>query len=258
MEPLLSLQNLHVTTGEKKILNGLDLELEAGAIEVIMGPNGSGKSTLCQTLLGHPDYQVTKGVIQWQGKDITKLSTDKRARLGMFLSFQYPREIPGVSLAQLTRLAHTTQRVAAGAEPSSPSEFLTELRSHLNRSGLGEQFLERSLNEGASGGERKKMEVLQASLLNPKFMIFDEIDTGVDVDSMRTIAKFIKDDLKKKGNTLVLITHYNRILKYLKPDKVLVLIAGKLVKVGDFKLAEKIEKEGYDKIGSKSQVSSNK
>ena len=252
MEPLLSLQNLHVTTGEKKILNGLDLELEAGAIEVIMGPNGSGKSTLCQTLLGHPDYQVTKGVIQWQGKDITKLSTDKRARLGMFLSFQYPREIPGVSLAQLTRLAHTTQRVAAGAEPSSPSEFLTELRSHLNRSGLGEQFLERSLNEGASGGEKKRLEMVQLGMLAPRLAILDEIDSGLDIDALKNIAAQIKECRQKYSTTFLVITHYQKLLQYIKPDRVHIMIGGRITRSGDAELANILEKSGYTDFAQKS------
>ncbi|OGK56784.1 Fe-S cluster assembly ATPase SufC [Candidatus Roizmanbacteria bacterium RIFCSPLOWO2_02_FULL_38_10] len=248
---MLKITNLSVFINKKKVLDRINFEFEQGKTYCIMGPNGSGKSTLAMAIMGHPVYSLDKhSKIEFENENINDLATHKRAMKGIFMSFQAPWSLSGVNIYQLVRFAMNNSL--------DPKSARKQIISDAKKLVISEELLSRSLNENFSGGEKKKMEVLQASLLNPKFMIFDEIDTGVDVDSMRTIAKFIKDDLKKKGNTLVLITHYNRILKYLKPDKVLVLIAGKLVKVGDFKLAEKIEKEGYDKIGSKSQVSSNK
>lgn len=205
-----------------------------------MGPNGSGKSTLAYAISGHPGYLVKKGKVFFSNKDITKETPDKRAKKGIFLSFQTPLSLSGVTVFQLLRLALSGKK-----DPLAVKQEIEKLAKKLY---LKEELLTRSLNDGASGGEKKKLEMIQAALLNPKFLIFDEIDTGVDVDALKTIAKFL--DKFKKGKTIVLITHYNRILKYIKPDKVLVMIGGEIVKEGNFKLAGEIEKNGYEKFRS--------
>ena len=204
-----------------------------------MGPNGSGKSTLAYAIAGHPSYQFAKNsVMKFAGEDISKLSPDKRAKKGIFLSFQTPMSLAGVNVFQLLRLA-----LAKKKNPLTVKKNVEKVARQLD---IKEELIERSLNEGASGGEKKKLEMLQAAILNPKLFIFDEIDTGVDVDALRTIAKFMNEN--KEGKTYIVITHYNRILNYIKPDRVLVLMDGRLVKEGQAKLAEEIEKKGYERI----------
>jgi len=213
-------------------------KLEKNKIYVLMGPNGSGKSTLAMSIAGHPLYLIKKGKIIFNEKNITKASPDERSQSGIFLSFQSPLSLSGVNIYSLLRTA-----IAGRKDPLALREEIEKTAKLLK---IKKELLDRSLNEGASGGERKKIELLQAAILDPKFIIFDEIDTGVDIDALKTIAQFMEKN--KKGKTYLLITHYNRILKYVKPDVVLVMMEGKIVKRGNYKLAEEIEKNGYEKI----------
>lgn len=234
---MLSLKNLKVFVNHQEIIKNLNYQFKKNKVYAVMGPNGSGKSTLAYAIAGHPVYQIDqKSKITFQKKNIIDLSADKRANLGIFLSFQSPLSLQGVSVFQLLRLSLTGK-----IEPLTLKQKIDELAKKLY---LKKELIERSLNDGASGGERKKLELLQGIMLNPKLMIFDEIDTGVDVDALKIIAKTIKEIKKEK--TIIIITHYHRILRYLKPDRVLILKNGELVKEGDEKLAEKIDKEGYE------------
>ncbi|MEK7109985.1 MAG: Fe-S cluster assembly ATPase SufC [Patescibacteria group bacterium] len=235
---MLELKNLTINVSDKTIIQNLNLKLEKNKIYVLMGPNGSGKSTLAMSIAGHPSYLVKKGRILFSGKNITKASPDERSQSGIFLSFQSPLSLSGVSIFSLLRTA-----IAGRKDPLALREEIEKTAKLLK---IKKELLDRSLNEGASGGERKKLELLQAAILDPKFIIFDEIDTGVDIDALKTIAQFMEKN--KKGKTYLLITHYNRILKYVKPDVVLVMVNGKIVKQGDYRLAEEIEKNGYEKI----------
>lgn len=235
---MVELKNLTISVADKIIIKNLSLNLKKNKVYVLMGPNGSGKSTLALTLMGHPLYQIKSGKILFEKKDITDLSPDKRADRGIFLSFQSPLSLSGVSMFSLLRTA------IAGKKNALALREKIEKTAKLLR--IKKELLERSFNEGTSGGEKKKLELLQAAILNPKFLMFDEIDTGVDIDALRTIAQFMEKN--KKDKTYLLITHYNRILKYVNPDEVLVMMEGKIVKQGDYRLAEKIEKNGYEKI----------
>ena len=233
---MLKLENLSIAVANKIIIKNLNLRLEKNKVYVLMGPNGSGKSTLSLALMGHPLYQIKSGKILFEKQDITNLAPEKRANLGLFLSFQSPLSLSGVSIFSLLRTA-----IAGKIDPLALREEIEKTAQLLK---IKKELLERSFNEGTSGGEKKKLELLQAAILNPKFLMFDEIDTGVDIDALRTIAQFMEKN--KKGKTYLLITHYNRILKYVKPDEVLVMREGRIVKQGDYKLAEKIERDGYN------------
>lgn len=234
---LLSIKNLTVSVNSKKIIDKFSFEFEKGKIYVIMGPNGSGKSTLAYSLMGHQAYRVkTNSKIIYGGENLLNLSPEKRAEKGIFLSFQSPLSLNGVRVNQLLQYALNGKKGALQVR-----EEIEKVAKELH---VKENLLNRSLNEGASGGERKKMEVLQAAVLDKDLMIFDEIDTGVDVDGLKLIARFLEKN--KKDKTYIIITHYNRILKYLKPDKVLILTNGKLQRVGDSKLADEVEKNGYE------------
>lgn len=243
---MLKLQSLSVSINQKKILKDISYHFEEGKIYAIMGPNGSGKSTLAYSIMGHPLYEIEKSdqanekIIQIKNKkgvyeDITELKPHERAEKGIFLSFQSPLSLSGVKVYQLIQRALSGQK-----DPVVVRQEVQKIAKELQ---ISEDLLQRSLNEGASGGEKKKMEVLQALVLNKSCIVFDEVDTGVDVDALKTIAQVLKK--YKQNKTYLLITHYNRILHYLKPDKVLVLMDGELKKVGDHSLAQKIEKEGY-------------
>jgi Fe-S cluster assembly ATP-binding protein len=234
---MISLKNLNVYVSGKQILKNINFDFEKGKVYALMGPNGSGKSTLANILMGHPSYEIKSGRIFFEGEDITDLPVEKRSQKGIFLSFQQPLSLSGVNVFQLLRLALSGKK--------DPLALKNEIETLAKKLKIKKELIERSLNDGASGGEKKKMEVLQAAVLEPKFLIFDEVDTGVDVDALKKIASFIADF--KKGRTILLITHYNRILRYLRPDKVLVMIDGEIKKVGDHQLAEEIEKEGYEK-----------
>ena len=233
---MIELKNLTVSVADKTIIKNLNLRLEKNKVYVLMGPNGSGKSTLALTLMAHPLYQIKSGKILFEKKDISDLSPDKRADNGIFLSFQSPLSLSGVSMFSLLRTA-----IAGKCDPLALREKIEKTAKLLR---IKKELLERSFNEGTSGGEKKKLELLQAAILNPKFLMFDEIDTGVDIDALRTIAQFMEKN--RKGKTYLLITHYNRILKYVKPDEVLVMMEGKIVKQGNYKLAEEIERNGYN------------
>lgn len=235
---MLSLKKITVKVGKKTILQNISYNFKEGKVYAIMGPNGSGKSTLAYALAGHPSYKIEDGSLKMEGRDITDLKPDKRAKMGIFLSFQSPLSLSGVTVFQLLRLALQKEK-----DPLTVKKEVEKVSKQLS---IKKELTERSLNEGASGGEKKKLEMLQAAVLDPKLLIFDEIDTGVDVDALRTIAKFMHEN--KKGKTYILITHYNRILHHIKPDRVLVLMEGRLAKEGGANLAEEIEKKGYEKI----------
>lgn len=235
---MLKINKLTVSVDNKTIIKNLSFEFKKNKVYVLMGPNGSGKSTLALTLMGHSSYQIKTGKIFFEKKDITNIESDSRAKTGIFLSFQSPLSLSGVSIFSLLRTAVSGKK--------DPLELREEIEKTAKLLKIKKELLERSLNEGTSGGEKKKLELLQATILNPKFLIFDEIDTGVDVDALKIIAQFMEKN--KKGKTYLLITHYNRVLKYVKPDEVLVMMEGKIVKQGNYKLAEEIEKNGYEKI----------
>lgn len=240
----LSIQNVRISVEGKEIIHGISLEVRSGEVHAIMGPNGSGKSTLAYGLMMHPSYTV-KGSIFLGNKNISKLKTHERAKRGMFLALQSPLAIPGVTIANLLRSARQEIRAIQNPVFARQWKGITQLKEYAKQLHLDESFLSRGLNDGFSGGEKKKMELLQALMLEPKFAIFDEIDTGLDVDALKTVASAI-DELKNKGTGILIITHYQRILKYLKPDYVHVLVDGAIVKSGNEHLAETIEKEGYD------------
>jgi Fe-S cluster assembly ATP-binding protein len=245
MNNFLVIDNLFAETIDgKEILKGINLKIKQGEKHVVMGPNGGGKSTLALVLMGHPGYIITKGKILINGKNITKLSTDKRAKLGLFLGFQYPVEVPGVNFSNFLRLAVNEERKKK--DQLSPIAFRNTLLEKAKELSITEELPKRMLNEGFSGGEKKKAEVLQLSLLKPKFAVLDEPDSGLDVDALKYISKTINSLDFPLG--LILITHYQRILHYIKPDFVHILLKGRIVKSGDAKLAHRIEKTGYETI----------
>ena len=245
---ILTISNLHVAIGEKEIIKGLSLTIKSGEIHALMGPNGSGKSTLSYALMGHPGLEVRSGKIEAGKKDIIDLKVDERAKLGLFLAFQNPLTVAGVPVASLLRTAY--QKLHRDGQKFSVVEFNKELIAKAEQFGLDRSFLRRSLNDGFSGGEKKKVEMLQALTLKPKFVIFDEIDTGLDVDALKTVAHGVKL-LVDQGSGVIIITHYQRILHHLKPDYVHILMDGRIVKSGDSSLAQRIEKEGYKTIVQK-------
>ena len=238
----LEIKNLHVTVNGKEILRGVNLEVNKGEIIALMGPNGSGKSTLANVLMGNPDYEITQGKIIFKDKDITNMSPTERAKLGLFLSFQYPSEIPGVSVANFLRTALNSRR----RDKISVLEFRDLLKEKMILLNMKESFAGRYLNEGFSGGEKKKNEILQMAVLEPEISIIDENDSGLDVDALRIVSNGINLLKEKTGMGVLIITHYNRILKYIKPDKVVVLKEGAISNVGDHELATRIEEEGYE------------
>ncbi len=238
----LEIKNLHVTVNGKEILRGVNLEVNKGEIIALMGPNGSGKSTLANVLMGNPDYEITQGKIIFKDKDITNMSPTERAKLGLFLSFQYPSEIPGVSVANFLRTALNSRR----RDKISVLEFRDLLKEKMKLLNMKESFAGRYLNEGFSGGEKKKNEILQMAVLEPEISIIDENDSGLDVDALRIVSNGINLLKEKTGMGVLIITHYNRILKYIKPDKVVVLKEGAISNVGDHELATRIEEEGYE------------
>ncbi len=242
---MLTIKNLHVQIDGKQILKGFSLQINPGEVHALMGPNGAGKSTLAKVLAGHPSYEVTEGSIEFEGEDILQLEPEDRAHKGLFLSFQYPLEIPGVSNREFLTQSLTAQRKAQEKEPLSSEEFEKNLLESLESLKMGPEFLDRGLNEGFSGGEKKRNEILQMKLLSPTLAILDETDSGLDIDSMKIVAEGINCQ-RRKDNAFLLITHYQRLLDYVKPDYIHVIIDGKIVSSGDASLAHKLEKEGYD------------
>jgi Fe-S cluster assembly ATP-binding protein len=237
---LLKISSLKSKVEDQNILNGIDLEVNKGEIHVIMGPNGAGKSTLANVLMGHPEHEIIDGEIEFEGERINDLAVDKRAKKGIFLSFQYPQEIPGVTVENFLRTAKT----AVSGEQQSIFDFKFLLEEKMNLLDIEHSYADRYLNKGFSGGEKKKNEILQMAVLEPKLAILDETDSGLDVDATKTVAEGIKK-LASEDNAMIIITHHNQILDYIKPDYVHVLVDGKIAKSGDMELARLIEKEGY-------------
>ncbi len=237
----LIIKDLHVEVEGKEILNGVDLEIKKNETVALMGPNGSGKSTLSLALMGHPNYKITKGKIVLNKEDVTELSPDERARKGLFLSFQYPSEIPGVNIINFLKTAYNS---IYPDEKISVMDFMKLVNEKMSLLNMNPEFTKRDLNLGFSGGEKKRSEILQMLILKPKIAILDETDSGLDVDALRDVSKGI-NELKKGNSGILLITHYQRILHYVIPDKVYVLMKGKIVASGNKELVERIEKEGY-------------
>lgn len=244
---MLKIKNLHATVDGKQILKGINLEIEKGKIHAIMGPNGSGKSTLASVIAGHPAFEVTEGEIFFEGEDLLTLEPEERASLGVFLSFQYPVEIPGVSMVNFMRSAINKQREYRGEEPMAATEFLRLMREKKAFVEMDKELTNRSVNEGFSGGEKKKNEVFQMAMLNPKLSILDETDSGLDIDALRVVANGV-NKLHTPENAFLVITHYQRLLEYIVPDYVHVLYDGKIVKTGTKELALQLEEKGYDWI----------
>jgi Fe-S cluster assembly ATP-binding protein len=251
---MINIVNLHAEVEEKKILKGLNLNVKAGEIHAIMGPNGSGKSTLASILAGKEDYTVTVGNVEFDGKDLLELSTEDRARQGLFLAFQYPIEIPGVSNVNFLKSALNEIREYRGEEPISAKEFLALVKEKSALVELDSKLASRSVNEGFSGGEKKRNEIFQMAMLNPKLAILDETDSGLDIDALRIVANGV-NKLRSPKNAAIIITHYQRLLDYIIPDFVHVLYDGKIVKSGGKELALELEEKGYDWI--KEELASN-
>jgi Fe-S cluster assembly ATP-binding protein len=246
---MLSIKNLHARVEDKEILRGINLEVRAGEVHAIMGPNGSGKSTLSSVIAGKEDYEVTDGAIYLEGEDIGDLAPEERAHKGVFLSFQYPVEIPGVSVTNFMKTAINESRKAKGQTEMPANEMLKLIREKSEMLEIDRKFLSRSLNEGFSGGEKKRNEIFQMAMLEPKLAILDETDSGLDIDALRIVANGV-NKLRSEDNAVVVITHYQRLLDYIVPDFVHVLYNGKIVKSGGKELAYELEEKGYDWIKS--------
>ena len=242
---MLSVKNLHASVEGKEILRGIDLEVREGEVHAIMGPNGSGKSTLASVLAGNPKYMVTAGSVEFLGRDLLSLPVEERACMGLFLGFQYPVEIPGVTMANFMKMAVNEQRKYRGEEPLKASEFLRMMREKSAIVELDSKLTSRAVNEGFSGGEKKKNEIFQMAMLDPKLAILDETDSGLDIDALRIVATGVTK-LHRADNATVVITHYQRLLDYIVPDVVHVLYKGRIIHSGDKSLALRLEKEGYD------------
>ena len=244
---MIKITNLHASIDGKEILKGLNLEVKAGEVHAIMGPNGAGKSTLASILAGREEYEVTEGSVDFEGKDLLEMATEDRAREGMFLAFQYPVEIPGVSNVNFLRTALNEIREYRGEEPISAKDFMALVKEKSKIVELDAKLASRSVNEGFSGGEKKRNEIFQMAMLNPKLSILDETDSGLDIDALRIVANGV-NTLKSKDNASIVITHYQRLLDYIVPDFVHVLYDGRIVKTGPKELALELEEKGYDWI----------
>ena len=244
---MLTIENLHAQVEGKKILKGIDLDIKPGEVHAIMGPNGSGKSTLSSVIAGNEDFETTAGTILLKGEDLTELSPEERAHKGIFLSFQYPVEIPGVSVTNFIKTAINANRKAKGQEDMPSNEMLKKIREKAKLLEIDSKFLSRSLNEGFSGGEKKRNEIFQMAMLEPQLAILDETDSGLDIDALKIVANGV-NKLRSKDNAIVVITHYQRLLDYIVPDFVHVLFDGKIVKSGTKELAQELEAKGYDWI----------
>ncbi len=242
---ILEVRNLMATVAGVEILKGLDLTIRAGEVHAIMGPNGSGKSTFAKVLAGHPAYTVTGGEVLFEGKNLFELAPEERARAGLFLGFQYPIEVPGVTSAAFLRLAHNTVQGARGKDEMDPLEFDDYVQDKLKLLDIDPVLLERSVNDGFSGGEKKRNEILQMAILEPKLAILDEADSGLDIDALRIVANGV-NQLRRPDNAVLLVTHYQRLLNYIVPDYVHVMDAGRIIKTGGKELALELESRGYD------------
>lgn len=245
--------NVNTDTGPKEILKGLNLEVKAGEVHAIMGPNGSGKSSLSKVIAGHPSYEITSGAVSYEinfeMKDLSPLTPSERAREGIFLAMQYPVEVPGVSNLTFLNTAFNAILKHHGSSPMEPEEFSLFVKKKLSLVGLSQDFLDRAVNVGFSGGEKKRNEILQMAVLSPRLSLLDETDSGLDIDSLRMVSEGV-NKLKNANNAIVMITHYQRLLDYIKPDYVHVLLDGKIIETGDFSLALQLEKKGYDWLRS--------
>lgn len=241
---MLSIKNLHAKVVGKEILKGINLEVKAGEVHAIMGPNGSGKSTLAKVLAGYPNVEVTQGEVLYQGKNLLELGPDQRALAGVFMAFQYPVEIPGVNNAGFLRMAYNAKRKVQGLEPMDPLEFDEFLQEKMKIVDIAPAFLDRAVNQGFSGGEKKRNEILQMAVLNPTLAVLDETDSGLDVDALRVVAEGV-NRLRTPQNAIIIVTHYQRILNYIQPQKVHILAGGRIIQSGDKNLALQVEKEGY-------------
>ena len=242
---MIQINDLHASVSGKEILRGITLDVNAGEVHAIMGPNGSGKSTLAQVLAGHPGYEITAGSVTYQGKDLLDMEPEERAQSGVFLAFQYPVEIPGVSNAYFLRSAYNEIRKARGEAEADPLEFLDIVSDRLKLVDLDESMLNRSVNAGFSGGEKKRNEILQLAVLDPVLAILDETDSGLDIDALRTVADGV-NKLRRDTNAFLVVTHYQRLLNYIVPDKVHVLVDGRIARSGGKDLALELEERGYD------------
>jgi Fe-S cluster assembly ATP-binding protein len=242
---MLEVKDLRAGFDGSEILKGISLTVKKGEVHAIMGPNGSGKSTLAKILSGHPSYEVMGGEVSFNGKDLLELEPDKRALEGVFMGFQYPVEIPGVNNAEFLRMAYNAKQVHEGKEELDPLDFDETLSEKMKALGMEQKYKDRNLNDGFSGGEKKKNEILQMAILEPKLAVLDETDSGLDIDALRVVADGV-NKLRNENNALILITHYQRLLDYIKPDYVHVLSQGKIIKSGEKDLALELEAQGYD------------
>ena len=247
---MLEIKNLHASVGEKPILRGISLTVNAGEVHAVMGPNGSGKSTLAQVLAGHPAYEVTGGEVLYEGENLLELDPEERAQKGVFLAFQYPVEIPGVSNAYFLRSAYNEIRKARGEEEVDPLDFLEVMDQKLQLVHMSDDMLQRSVNTGFSGGEKKRNEILQMAVLDPKLAILDETDSGLDIDALRVVAEGV-NAMRRADNATIVVTHYQRLLNYIVPDFVHVLAGGRIVRSGGKELALELEAKGYEGIGNR-------
>jgi Fe-S cluster assembly ATP-binding protein len=254
MSKVLSIENLHVSVSGKEILKGVDLKLRQGEIHALIGPNGSGKSTLSYALMGHPNYEITEGSVNLDGQDLIPMEPDDRAKAGLFLAFQYPTSIPGVSVANFLRHAVTNVRNPSrkeGEDLIPMRDFRKELREQMDELGVDQEFARRYLNEGFSGGEKKRAEILQLAMLRPSFAILDETDSGLDIDAVRIVSEGVNRVAQRHGTGILVITHYKRILNYIKPQHVHVLFGGRIVESGGPELVQQLEDHGYDWVREK-------
>ncbi len=247
---MLEIKNLHAKAGDREILRGIDLKVKAGEVHAIMGPNGSGKSTLAQVLAGRETFEVTEGQVLYDGKDLLEMAPEDRAREGIFLAFQYPVEIPGVSTTYLLRAGLNASRKHRGQEELDAIDFLTLVKEKMKLVEMDESLLNRSVNEGFSGGEKKRNEIFQMAVLDPRLAILDETDSGLDIDALRIVAHGV-NTLRRPDRAIIVVTHYQRLLNYIVPDRVHVLSEGRIMKSGDKKLALELEERGYSWIEEK-------
>jgi Fe-S cluster assembly ATP-binding protein len=244
----LEIKNLHVSAGDKKILNGVDLHVRSGEFHALMGPNGSGKSTLANAIMGHPNLEVTDGQILFDGEDITEADPDERARAGLFMAFQYPVAIPGVTVAKYLRMVMNAHREARGEDAVSLKDFRKTVEAAMKLTNVPREFSNRYLNDGFSGGEKKRMEILQLALMNPRLAVLDETDSGLDIDALNTVAKGVNEVAGGSDMGVLIITHYQRILHMVIPEFVHIMLDGRIVKEGGAELVEQLEQRGYEWI----------
>jgi Fe-S cluster assembly ATP-binding protein len=245
---MLEIKNLHAQAGDKQILKGVDLTVKPGEVHALMGPNGSGKSTLANVVMGHPNLEVTEGQILFKGQDITEADPDERARMGLFMAFQYPVSIPGVTITKYLRMVQNAHREAAGQDPISLKDFRKTTEAAMELTSVPKSFSSRYLNEGFSGGEKKRLEMLQLALQKPEIAVLDETDSGLDIDALNVVAAAVNAVKDETGMGVLIITHYQRILHHVKPDRVSIIFDGRIAHEGGSELVDQLEREGYANI----------